>query len=143
MNRNNLALRAGKQGIRPATCCAVLAAAALFLAGCNSDAGRAPKVNAPRAREALVTVLDGWKNGATIASLQTATPPIVVQDFDWMSGHTLVSYEVAGDGKDDDANLRIPVQLTMKSPAGKEIKKKVSYVVGTSPTVTVFREFGG
>jgi hypothetical protein len=143
MNMKRPAAKQATLWIRPAAICAVLATTAFLLAGCTSDAGRAPRVNAPRAREALVTVLDGWKNGATIASLQEASPKIVVQDFDWMSGHRLLEYEVGGDGKDDDANLRIPVKLTLKSPAGKEIKKKVSYVVGTSPTVTVFRDFGG
>ena len=58
-----------------------------------------------------------------------------------MAGHQLVGYEVAGDGKDDDANLRIPVQLTLRTPQGQEVRKKVSYVVGTSPSLTVFRDF--
>jgi hypothetical protein len=29
----------------------------------------------------------------------------------------------------------------MRTAAGKEVKKSVSYVVGTSPSLTVFREF--
>ena len=58
-----------------------------------------------------------------------------------MAGHRLVRYEVTGEGKDDDANLRIPVRLTIRTEQGKEMKKSVSYVVGTSPALTVFREF--
>lgn len=110
------------------------------IAGC-SGAGRAAAVDPSRAREALHTVLEGWKRGDTIESLKGGTPPIVAQDFDWMTGHRLVAYEVTGDGRDDDANLRIPVRLTLRTAQGQELRKNVSYVVGTSPSVTVFREF--
>ena len=47
---------------------------------------------------------------------------------------------MTGDGKDDNANLRIPVKLTLRTPQGREIQKAVSYVVGTSPALTVFRD---
>lgn len=113
----------------------------LLLAGCSGGGGRAAPVDAPRARETLKAALESWKKGETPASLKEAAPPVVVQDFDWMAGQRLVHYEVSGDGKDDDANLRIPVTLTLQAAGGKEVRKKVSYVVGTSPTLTVFREF--
>jgi hypothetical protein len=58
-----------------------------------------------------------------------------------MAGSQLVSYEVTGDGKNDDANLRIPVKLTLLTAQGKEVEKAVSYVVSTSPSLTVFRAF--
>jgi hypothetical protein len=143
MNSTRLA-RKGMKCCRLAAATVHLGAAALVLmAGCGQDVvGRASRVDPPRAREALKTVLDGWKKGDTPAGLKSASPSIVVQDFDWMSGHRLLAYEVASDGKDDDANLRIPVKLTLKAPNGRELEKRVSYVVGTSPAVTVFREFG-
>ena len=40
-----------------------------------------------------------------------------------------------------DSNLRVPVQLTLKSKDGKDLTKEVSYLVTTSPAVTVFRNF--
>ena len=112
----------------------------MLSAGCG-DSGHAAPVNPDRARDALRTALESWKNGDRLEALQSASPSIVVQDFDWMGGQKLVAYEVTGDGKDDDANLRIPVKLTLKNPKGKEVKKTVSYVVGTSPSLTVFRDF--
>ena len=115
-----------------------LATASPAFPGC-SVAGHV--VDPERARETLKTALESWKKGDTIESLRAASPPIVAQDFDWMAGNRLVGYEVTGDGKDDDANLRIPVKLTLKTAQGKEVKKSVSYVVGTSPALTVFREF--
>ncbi|MBX6312235.1 MAG: hypothetical protein IRY99_04850 [Isosphaeraceae bacterium] len=121
---------------------AILIALALGLSGCSGEGQRAAAVDPPRAREALRTALESWKRGDKLESLKSASPPIIVQDFDWMAGLSLIRYEVTGDGKDDDANLRIPVTLTLQAQDGKEIQKKVRYVVGTSPSLTVFRDFG-
>lgn len=118
-----------------------LATAGTLLSGCSGEGTRAAPVDPARAREALAKVLDSWKNGETPDALRSASPSIVVQDFDWMAGAKLVSYEVTGEGKDDDANLRIPVKLTLKTAQGKETKKGVTYLVGTSPSLTVFRDF--
>jgi hypothetical protein len=118
-----------------------LVAAALILAlvGCRAQS-TAPPVDPERARQALRTTLDGWKAGGTPESLRSGPAAIVAQDFDWMAGSRLVDYRIEGDGQDDDANLRIPVTLTLRDAAGKEVTKRVVYVVGTSPSVTVFRD---
>lgn len=84
---------------------------------------------------ALKTTLDAWKAGETIDSLKTKTPPITAQDFDWMAGKKLTAYEVVGEGVPQDANLRVEVKLTID---GSE--KKVAYIVGTDPQLTVFRK---
>ena len=64
---------------------------------------------------------------------------MTVQDMDWLAGAKLISYQVKDDGKEYGPNLNIPVELTLRTPQGKESKKSVNYVVGTSPIVTVFR----
>lgn len=112
-----------------------------MIAGCTGGARHADPVDPERAREALRTTLEAWKKGESVAALKSGSPPIVAQDFDWMAGYRLVTFEVDGAGKDDDANLRIPVTLTLRSAQGKEIRKAVTYVVGTSPSITVFRDF--
>jgi hypothetical protein len=119
----------------------MICAASLVVPGCSSEGQRAPAVDPPRARDALRAALESWKKGDKIDALKSASPPIVIQDFDWMGGRHLVKYEVLGDGKDDDANLRIPVKLTLRTSDGQEVERSVSYVVGTSPTLTVFRDF--
>src|SRR5262245_46249239 len=96
----------------------------LALAGCSSQQRAAP-VDPTKAHEALKTALASWKKGDTLESLKTATPAITVQDFDWMGGVKLVDYQISGDAKDDDANLRIPVKLTLRDPNGKEVQKQV------------------
>ncbi|MGE3818231.1 MAG: hypothetical protein AB7I30_02240 [Isosphaeraceae bacterium] len=124
--------------IRRSTATALLVLA--LAPGC-SDQGAAGAVDPPVAREALRITLEAWKKGEPIDSLQAGSPSVVAQDLDWLAGLKLVSYEVEGEGKLNDVNLRVPVQLTLQTPQGKEVKKNVTYVVGTSPAVTVFRDF--
>jgi hypothetical protein len=106
----------------------------LLLAGC-ADAPVAKPVEPDKARQTLRATLDAWKAGRPIDSLQADTPPVVAQDFDWMAGAKLDAYEVLGDGTPKDANLWVPVKLTLKGKG----TKTVNYVVGTDIKLTVFR----
>ncbi len=108
------------------------------VAGCSDRGVKA--VDAAGARQALRTTLEAWKKGEPIGSLKEQSPSIVAQDLDWESGSTLVGFNVLDDGKDESISLRIPVELTLQDKAGKEVKKKVKYMIGTSPVITVFRE---
>jgi hypothetical protein len=125
-----------------AACLGVLAVS--LCSGCSGDI-RAHAVDPPRAREALKTALDQWKAGAGPRSLQSSATPMTVQDFDWAAGAKLLDYQVVDDGKPYDANLRVQVRLVLSHP-GKDkdedqaVEKKVWYLVGTSPSVTVFRD---
>ena len=118
---------------------AICVAVVLF-AGCSGSQQAAP-VDSGRARDALKLALDGWKKGDLPSALKDGSPSITVQDMDWLAGATLVDYEVAGEGKAVEANLYVPVKLTLRPKKGKDIRKRVSYVVGTSPILTVFRDF--
>jgi hypothetical protein len=108
--------------------------------GCSSSSAHA--VDTPRAREALRTALDHWKQGDTPRSLSASTSPMTVQDLEWESGVKLIDYQVLDDGQTADANLRVRVKLTTEGGKGKAktTGKTVSYLVGTSPSVTVFRD---
>lgn len=113
---------------------------AVLMSGCSDRQRTAPEVNPELARTSLRTVLELWKKGDKQESAKDGSPSIVVQDLDWAAGLALTNYEIQGDGKFDDANLRVPVMLTLKQPNGKSLTRKASYVVGTSPAITVFRE---
>ena len=113
----------------------VLAAAA----GCTRQQ-HAAAVNPELARQSLRQVLDGWKRGDDLAAFRQATPNITVQDMDWTRGYKLLDYEVVGDGKYDDANLLCPVKLKLQDPKGNAVSREVTYMVGTDPVITVFRE---
>lgn len=110
------------------------------LAGCSSSSGGAKPVDAVGARQALQTAMESWKKGDPISLLKEQNPKIVVQDLDWEGGAKLLSYKVLDEGRDEALNLSIPVELTLQNKSGKEAKKKVKYMVGTSPVITVFRE---
>ena len=115
-----------------------LAIAVALLGGCSRPPW-AGTVDADRAGEALKTALDVWKKGDTPDALKNNTPAITAQDLDWLGGAKLVNYEVTGEGKAVESSLYVPVTLTLAPPKGKEVKKKVTYVVSTSPYLSVFR----
>jgi hypothetical protein len=125
--------RYGTMGVIVACLAAVLM---LALSGCSGTAAHA--VDTPRARDALVTALDHWKQGDKPRSISSMT----VQDLEWESGAKLLEYQVLGEGQAKDANLSIKVKLTLGVAPGKgtKIEKTVNYLVGTSPSVTVFRD---
>jgi hypothetical protein len=112
----------------------------LALSGCSNS--RAHAVDPPRAREALKTALDHWKQGESPRSLSSSAAPMTVQDFDWEGGAKLIDYQILDDGQPADANLRLKVRLTTTGAkaGGKTNQKTVSYLVTTSPSVTVFRD---
>jgi hypothetical protein len=112
-----------------------LAIATAFLGGCSGSGS----VDTVRARETLKTALDVWKKGDPPDALKNNTPAVTAQDLDWLGGAKLVDYEVTGEGKIVEANLYVPVNLTLTTAKGKEVKKKVTYVVSTSPYLAVFR----
>lgn len=122
---------------RAVACLALLAT--VPLSGCLR-AGHAHDVDPSRAREALKTALDLWKNGGEPRSLATSATPMTVQDFDWASGLRLNDYQVLGDGDPRGANLSIQTVLTLKTKKDKPLRKRAWYLVGTSPAVTVFRD---
>lgn len=114
-------------------------ALAAFLASAAGCARPPAPVDAPLARRALVAALDGWRKGDAPAALRGGSPALTVQDLDWMGGAKLLSYEIAGAGREAGSNLYIPARLTLRTPQGKEVRRDATSVVGTSPILTVFR----
>jgi hypothetical protein len=110
----------------------------LHSAGCGPHQNTPVDVNV--AQETLQTTLENWKLGLTPEEMQNGTPKIVVQDMDWSSGAELLSYEIQSDSRPMDANLVAKVKLTLRDQDGKEVQKTATYVVGTSPVLTVFRD---
>ena len=111
----------------------------LLVVGCQNGPAAAP-VDVPVAEQTLTHVLDGWKAGASAESFQQDDPAIVVQDRDWQTGYVLLEYKTSAPGKPLDANLECDVKLTLRDPAGKNVTKNVTYIVGTDPVLTVFRK---
>lgn len=111
---------------------------ALFLmSGCGEP--RAAPVDVELARATLNDVLEHWKAGGTIGQLRERTPEIVVQEAIWTKGGRLLEFRLVNEGWKEDANWYCEVELTLHAEDGNEPdRKKVTYVVGTDPILTVF-----
>lgn len=111
-----------------------------FMAALSGCGGNPHPVNPDIAQQTLKTTLDAWKSGQTVESMKQAKPAVVVQDMDWMGGAKLVDYQILDGSKAVDANLQAKVKLKLKDDKDVESEKTVSYLVGTSPALTVFRD---
>lgn len=120
---------------------AMAAALPVFLGGCGGYSPEAHRVDPALARKTLEQVLKSWQEGATPDSWQQKSPQVVVQDMDWKFGKKLESFEIMDDADAIDANLHCRVKLSLHGDTNGE-QKLVTYYVGTSPVLTVFREPG-
>ena len=123
---------------RPSLAWLVALIATACLAGCGVRQRAAP-LDVELAREVLKTSLEAWKKGDSPDTLKNGSPSIIAQDPDWVTGARLVAYTLDGDDKRVAENLFVPVKLTLKLKNGKQATKNVTYVIGTSPQVMVFR----
>jgi len=114
---------------------AILLGCVAIVSGCGHSA-RNISLDAEKAKQSCVTFMEAWKAGKQVADLK---PGIIGRDEAWEGGFKLVSFELLPETS-DGTNLHIPVKLTMQNPKGKESVSTVTYVVGTSPVITVFRE---
>jgi hypothetical protein len=119
------------------TLLAVFLMALVLLAGCGH---RNAPVNVDVAEDTLKTVLEKWQAGEKLEDLQDETPQIVVQDLDWSGGAKLTSFEILSDAQPMDANLYAKVKLKLRNKGDEDVEKTVTYCVGTSPVLTVFRD---
>jgi hypothetical protein len=114
---------------------------AALAAGCGSGTGQSPHpVQPDLARNTLQEVLQSWKDGETIDSWREHDPQVVVQDLDWMAGRKLQNFEILDGDEAVDANLHCQVRLTLNDPDARQAEQTVTYLVTTSPKLTVFRE---
>lgn len=105
--------------------------------GCGEQ--RAAPVQVELARSTLMEVLQHWKTGGTVDDLRKRSPEIVVQEAIWTSGRKLQEFRLIDDGREEDSNWYCEVELTLEPENGSEpTRKKVTYVVGTDPVLTVF-----
>lgn len=110
----------------------------LVLSACSGNPSY--PVQADKAHETLDKVMSGWMLGQTIEDFKAADPTIVIQDVDWSGGSKLIAYEVLPDPKPVDDNLQAKVRLNLETKDGKKEEKTVTYLVGTAPVLTVFRD---
>lgn len=113
-------------------------ALAALAAGC-SQAARPADVDELQARETLVDALEAWKSGESLESMSQRTPPVLVQDPDWLKGLKLGNYTLE-DSKVADGNFVARVLLEFADAQGTLRFQKAIYQVTTEPSLTVFRD---
>ena len=108
-----------------------------LLSGCSDKVG-AP-VNVHAALTALESVMESWKEGKTPEDLLNESPEIVVQEPEWNDGAKLLDYQIVSDDAPAGPNLITTVKLKLSKVDGTVTEKTATYVVGTSPKLTVYR----
>jgi hypothetical protein len=113
------------------------AVACLLVVGCGRS--NAP-TDVPSAKAALTAALESWKAGQSPDALRQRTPSIVMVDDAWKKGEKLESFENVVPEVDDGVNLHCTVKLAINDERGGRRSEQVTYIVGTSPTITIFRD---
>jgi hypothetical protein len=113
---------------------------AALAAGCSNSRPLPMAARPEAARPALESALAAWRDGKTPADLQTASPPVYVNDPDFARGRKLVDFRVTTDGKPFGTGLRYDVTLTVQDGIRSPTVRKVAYRVATDPTTSIFRE---
>lgn len=114
----------------------------LILTVCGCGGGYSPEANRvdpEQARDMLESVLISWQLGDTPQFWRQQDPQVVIQDVDWSAGKKLEEFELLDEGKAIDANLHCRVRLKLVDPQQGELEQTVTYLVTTSPNLTVFR----
>jgi hypothetical protein len=111
----------------------------LVVGGCGGTHSKPMPLDEQVAKDSFTAFLEAWKAGEQQAALKNKTPSIVGGDPDWDAGAKLVSYKVLDTAKSDGSNLHPTAELVLQTTQGRQTSK-ITYVVGTSPVITVFRE---
>jgi hypothetical protein len=94
------------------------------------------------AEKTIKLVLDAWKNGEKLSDVSMREPGIVINDMDWTLGHKLVSYKPSSEARVAGNDMQYPVELELKSPKGRIVKKQAIYHISTTPQKLVLRQDG-
>ena len=99
--------------------------------GCT-QAPEAHSLDPALARSSVQKAMQAWVDGKTPADVK----PIIVGDPEWNRGMKLVSFEIlTKEETTDGSNLHIQVFRRFGSYGAEP---KVTYIVGTSPEITIF-----
>jgi hypothetical protein len=108
-----------------------------FVIGCSDKVG-AP-VNVNLAQKILALAMDNWENGVSSKVLLDRSPSVFVQEAEWNEETQLLDYEIISDDQSAGPNLIATVKLKLSTADGNVTEKTATYIVGTSPALTVYR----
>ena len=108
-----------------------------FLTGCSGRVG--DPVDAHVAQKVLALAMENWKDGKSPKDLLARSPSVFVQEAEWNDVTQLLGYEIINDEQLAGPSLIATVKLKLKDNGGKVIEKTATYIVGTSPSLVVYR----
>lgn len=116
--------------LRPGILSGLLVGMIFAIGGCSG--GDSPHPLDPElARSSVRDAMDAWVAGKTPADIKAE---MIVGDPAWEKGRKLVAWEIRDDEEfSDGSNLHISVVRKFDNS-----ESKVTYIVGTSPVVTIF-----
>jgi hypothetical protein len=104
-------------------------------AGCARTA-RDLKLDPQLAEASLDQALRAWAEGKQPADLR---PTIIMRDQSWDAGTALAGFTIqTAEARSDGTNLYLPVVREFRDAQGKVSRSTLTYIVGTSPTITIF-----
>lgn len=105
--------------------------------GCGA---RTYPLDTDTARQSLETALSTWKSGEPSSVLESKSPKIIANDFDWRASKKLLDFKIQDDEASQGSNLRKSVELTLASESGTPERVEAVYLVTTRPAITVVRQ---
>jgi len=111
---------------------------AVVFVGCGGSAPPTP-ANAEVGRAALIRGLDAWKAGERPDALKSGADPIYFMDFEWDRGAKLLDYSLESSDVSYGAERRYNGSFTL-NVKGKNVSKRLAYLVGTNKPISVRRE---
>jgi hypothetical protein len=116
-----------------------LVASGLILMACMAGCARSARdlsLDPELARASLQRAMQAWSEGKKPADLR---PEIIMGDHAWDKGVKLVSFTIqTAEERSDGTNLYLPVLREFKDDRGKTSRSTTTYIVGTSPSITIF-----
>jgi hypothetical protein len=109
----------------------------ILATGCSDKAGAPVNINV--AQKILESAMKSWQDGKSSKDLLAGTPSVFVQEAEWNEETKLVGYEIISNDQPAGPNLIATVKLKLSKPDGKVTEKTATYVVGTSPSFTIYR----
>lgn len=114
---------------------ALLVVAGTLSGGCGP---KLPPVADPeRAKQALQTALEAWKNGDTIESLTKQTPAIYFNEEVWQRGQSLLQYE-RQENRASGRGWQFDVKMTFRNAPNSP--RVFHYLVDTDPAIVIVQQ---
>jgi hypothetical protein len=109
---------------------ALVLAMSMLASGCGGGA------DVDKAKAAVKTSLDKWKEAGTPAQLSA----IEIADPDWKAGYRLLDYQFKDASAQPQQGPRVVVTLNLQTKAGKKLNKEVAYEVILADKVKIGRD---